>query len=215
MPNWSRLTLPFSSGILVLLAATTGLAQSTRSDDGTFSHVHDEQTLRPGDYIQLKIWREDDHSGRFQVDEHGTVVFPLLGPMNVTDMAPTELKNRLIDAYRVYFTHDVIEVVFLRRVTIRGAVRDPGLYPVDPTMTVADMLALAGGATPQGEANKVELVRDGVTITANLEEHDVLGEFAVQSGDQFFVPERSWISRNSNIVSAIITAAVSLLIAFR
>ena len=38
-------------------------------------------------------------------------------------------------------------VTFLRRVNVLGAVKEPGVYPVDETMTIANVLALAGGTT--------------------------------------------------------------------
>ena len=45
-------------------------------------------TLKPGDVVRLKIWREPDLSGDFVVDEHGGVVVPKLGRVPVVGLSP-------------------------------------------------------------------------------------------------------------------------------
>jgi polysaccharide export outer membrane protein len=152
-------------------------------------------------------------SGDFAVDETGGVVLPRLGPMKVTDDSPESLKARLVKAYSAFLNHSSIDVTLLRRLQVLGAVRNPGLYPVDATMTVADALALAGGTTPQGHPDRVELVRNGERLEARLSRNTQLTGTQIRSGDQIFVPERSWISRNTGVVTAGITASVSIIVA--
>src|SRR5690606_41293711 len=117
-------------------------------------------------------------------DEEGVVVFPLSGPRTVPNISPDSLNRDLIEAYAVYLRPPSIDVVLLRRVNGLGAVARPGLYPVDPTMTVADVLALAGGTTPIGNPNEIQLIRDGRTITTRLSQRARLAELSVRSGDQ-------------------------------
>jgi polysaccharide export outer membrane protein len=101
----------------------------------------------------------------------------------------------------------VIEVTPLRRISILGAVKNPGLYPIDPTLTLGDAIAVAGGATPTGDQNKIQLIRGGKKVDIELRQ-DLKGMLSpLRSGDQLFVPERSWASRNQAIVAASITAA--------
>lgn len=215
-------SMPRQSWILAaafLVIGTSAAAQSTSAVSSrdsvatTVAVAPEPQVLRPGDLVRLRIWREPELSGDYPVDEQGVVVFPLIGPRTVTDIAPDSLKRDLIEAYAVYLRNPSIDVVLLRRVNVLGAVARPGLYPVDPTMTVADVLALAGGTTPIGNPNEIQLIRDGRTITTRLSQRARLAELSVRSGDQFYVPERSWIARNSNIVAALITATVGLIIA--
>jgi polysaccharide export outer membrane protein len=117
--------------------------------------------LRPGDVVRLRIWREPDLSGDFAVNESGVVVLPKVGPLQVTSEDPRSLKTRLVKAYEVYLNQVSIDVVLLRRVQVLGAVRNPGLYQVDPTMVLSDLLALAGGSTSQGNLKGVQLLRNG------------------------------------------------------
>ncbi|HET9983736.1 MAG TPA: polysaccharide biosynthesis/export family protein [Longimicrobiales bacterium] len=198
--------------VALLLAAAPLRAQAARSAPPA---APAEALLRPGDVVALKIWREKDLTGEFDVDADGVVVFPKIGPMQVTALAPDTLRERLLEAYGRYLRNPSIEITFMRRVTILGAVHKPGLYPVSPTMTIADALALAGGATSEGKADRIEVVRDGERIKTKLSQRTRIADSPITSGDQIFVPERSWASRNTPIVATVISAATSLFIALR
>jgi protein involved in polysaccharide export with SLBB domain len=169
--------------------------------------------LRPGDLIRLKIWREPDLSGEFPVGPDGVVIFPKIGSYKVYGETPETLKDRVLTAYQKVLRNSSIEFTPLRRVTVFGAVRKPGLYPVDLTMTVADALALAGGTEPTAAGDKVELLRGGRRLEGSISQGLRIADSQIQSGDQLFVPEKGWFSRNTPMVSAIISGAVSVLIA--
>lgn len=194
------------AGSLLAAAAAAAEAQTPAATETTGS-------LQPGDVIRLRIWREPDLSGEFPVDEKGTAVFPRLGPISVVGLPLDSLKQRLVDSYTVYLRNPAIEVTLLRRITILGAVRNPGLYPVDPTMTLTDAFALAGGISPEAKANKVELVRGGQRTQLDISQATRIQDTAVRSGDQLFVPTRSWLSRNTWVITAGVGTTVSILLA--
>jgi protein involved in polysaccharide export with SLBB domain len=169
--------------------------------------------LNPGDVVRLRIWREDDMSGDYPVDEAGVAVFPKLGEYRVLDYTPATLRSRLLTDYAKYLRNPSIEVIVLRRIRITGAVNSPGLHLLDPTVTIADALASAGGATPIGDPNHIQILRDGRAIAVNIRQDLRITDSPIRSGDQIYVPERSWFSRNSNVVATSIAASVSLIIA--
>jgi protein involved in polysaccharide export with SLBB domain len=105
----------------------------------------------------------------------------------------------------------VVEVTVLRRVAIYGAVLNPGLYPVDPTMTVQDALALAGGAAPDGKRDRVELLRGDRRIDTDLAGGTTLDQLQLESGDQLYVPQRSWLSRNTGLIGSFIGATAAII----
>ena len=189
------------------LLAGPALAQSTPPPDGA-------GPLRPGDVVRLRIWREPDFSGEFTVDERGEAVLPRIGAVRVAGEDPDALRARIAAEYAKHLVSPSVEVVFLRRVQVLGAVRTPGLYPVDPTMSVADVLALAGGATVDGDARRVTLVRGGERIPVRLSAGVPDAATRLRSGDQLWVNERGWLSRNTGVVTAAVTGVVSLVIAF-
>jgi protein involved in polysaccharide export with SLBB domain len=172
--------------------------------------------LEPGDVIRLRIWREENMSGEFRVDADGGVVFPRLGAWPVGGKDAVVLKAELIEAYARYLRTPSIEVTFLRRINVGGAVQKPGVYHVDPTMTVRDVLLEAGGPTPLGRTDRVELIRDGNVIHARLRQDLPIVESPVRSGDQLYVPERSWLARNTNaavgIGGALLSFAATMII---
>jgi len=182
--------------------ATTTPAQTTRGDT-----VLAQSRLQPGDVIRLRIWREPDLSGEFPVDESGTAVFPKLGPTKVASITADSLRSMLISTYSQYLKDPAIEVTFLRRVTILGAVNHPGIYPVDPTMTIHDAFALAGGTLPNGNPKHFQLRRGGQNIDVDFSQDTPIGRTTIRSGDELYVPERSWFARNGiYVVGAAITA---------
>jgi polysaccharide biosynthesis/export protein len=164
-------------------------------------------SLQPGDLIRLKIWREPDLSGDFRVDEAGLATFPKIGSLPVSRLPSDSLKPLLVSSYARFLQHPSVEVLLFRRVNVLGAVKSPGLYDVDPTMSVADVIAMAGGATPDGQPKKVELLRPGQAKVVKLSLQSRVSDSPLRSGDQLRVPQRSWLARNGTVVAASITAA--------
>jgi polysaccharide biosynthesis/export protein len=177
-------------------------AQSSAAD----SVAHVNAVLAPGDLIRLKIWREPDLSGDFPVDEMGNAVFPKVGTLPVGSLTTDSLKALLLARYAVYLQDPAVDVTFLRRVNVLGEVRTPGLYHVDPTMTVADLLAMAGGVSSDGNPNKIELIRQGKPLPVKLTQQSSIAGSPLRSGDQLRVSRRSWLSRNTALIGAGITA---------
>jgi polysaccharide export outer membrane protein len=167
--------------------------------------------VRPGDVIRLRIWREPDMSGEFSVSPAGRVVLPRLGELALSSIPADSLQSVLTEKYRVYLNNPSIEVALLRRVTVTGAVRNPGVYPLESTMSISDAVALAGGPAPDGKRDKVEVRRGGKRIVADLRNDVILADTPVQSGDQIYVPSRAWLSRNTWIISASVTLAAVLI----
>jgi polysaccharide export outer membrane protein len=160
---------------------------------------------QPGDKVSLKIYRESDLSGEFVVPEDGIVVFPKIGAVAVNHMSTDSLHNLLITQYSKSLRDPAIEVTVLRRVNVIGAVRSPGFYYADPTVTVKGALALAGGVTPEGNRNKLELQRAGQRTSVSLSQQGTIADSPIQSGDQVFAPDRSWLSRNTALVVSGVT----------
>ena len=139
--------------------------------------------------------------------------FPRLGEYQVAGETSQSLANRLIDDYRRYLRNPSIEITVLKRVQVLGAVARPGVYNVDPTTTIADALALAGGVSSIGSQDKIRIMRDGAELTTGVSERTMIGDSPIQSGDQIFVPERSLFARNTAVYTTIISAVVTLTIA--
>jgi protein involved in polysaccharide export with SLBB domain len=202
----------FKWGMVVgMLTLVPAIARSQSKPSDTDSVALTAGSLRPGDFVVVRIWREPDLSDTVQIDHGGLAVFPKLGPIEVTGIRPDSLERLLVSRYSKYLQNPSIRVNVLRRITIWGAVARPGTYPVDQTMTITDALALAGGATPQGKADKVEVRRGSARRVLDLSgDSRQVRDLSLRSGDQLFVPERSWASRNAPLVVTVLAAATSL-----
>ena len=195
--------------IMVLMSVAGGSAQQTAPSIKAAS----SESLRPGDVLKLRIWREEELSGSFPVPEDGVVILPKIGARKVVGRVPAELKAEILAEYQKYLRNPSIEITFLRRVNVLGAVKEPGVYPVDETMTIANVLALAGGTSGQGKLDEVELHREGKKLVAKITQQTRIADLPLQSGDQLYVPERSWVARNSPLVAAFVSGLVSVAIA--
>lgn len=204
----SRFATPL---LLLVLAAPSLAAQRTGSISAPALVGH---PLLPGDAVSLKIWREPDLSGDFTVDESSVVVLPKVGPLNVRGMSSDSLKTYLVSTYSSFLRNPSIEVRLLHRVRVLGAVVKPGLYSVDETMHFTDVIALAGGVAPDGNANKIHLVRDGQTLDTPVAKGVLVSDSPLRSGDQVIVEQKSWAARNPGILIGLASTAVAIITTF-
>ena len=198
---------------MLLLAAPIWVASADRAPAQTIVQ-QSSASLRPGDSLRVRVWREPDLSGVFMVDEHGDLTFPRLGRRSVVNVPIDSIRARVQREYAEFVRDASVEITPLYRVRVNGAVRNPGLFTVDPTMSVGDAIGLAGGVSPEGRSGRVDLVRDGRRIATSISPSSRLVELALRSGDELYVPERAWLSRNTGLLFGGLSALASLFWAF-
>jgi polysaccharide export outer membrane protein len=186
---------------LFLLAACSSPAPPAQDPAPAVSGVH------PGDVVRIAVWREPDYSGEYAVDARGRLTLPQLGTMVVTNRSSEWLADSITAAYKKFLDNPSITVTVLMRVTVSGEVVKPGFVQADATMSVGDLISQAGGLTPLANRDKIQLLRNGRVIVAALGPGTLLQRSPVQSGDQVFVPQRSWMSRNGHYF---LTGAISV-----
>lgn len=198
---------------LLGLLLYVGLAQSSLGQGSPTP----APALRPGDVIELVAWRDSLLSGKYPVDEHGRVLLPILGERRV-DHAPWRVvHDSLMGAFSRELRPGEIRIIPKRRVLVLGFAGEPGLYFAEPTAELAAIVASAGGAAPEGDLQRIRVVRDGDELwrAVSIESPEMRG--LVHSGDQIFVGRRGWFDRNAPFfVSALVSLAgivVTLLVA--
>lgn len=169
-------------------------------------------TLAPGDMIRVQIWREPELSGEFLVDQDGSVTLPLLGRRTVSGVRLEETLDALLSAYREQLRNPSIILTPLRRVYVLGEVNQPGLRLVDPTISLAGAVALAGGANPNGDLSRIRVVRQGEVVLENVAADSGLAFVDIRSGDEIFVGRRGWFDRNSTFVVSALLSVTSLIV---
>ncbi|MDQ3225685.1 MAG: polysaccharide biosynthesis/export family protein [Chloroflexota bacterium] len=168
--------------------------------------------LAPGDVLRIAIWREPDLSGDFLVDETGVVTLPLLGKRNVLTTPLAALRDSLIAEYAVQLRNPSVTITPLRRIYVLGEVTKPGLYIVDPTISLAGAVALAGGASPNGDLGRVRVMRNGQVVLGHVAAGSSLSAANIRSEDQVFVDRRGWLDRNSTVAASALVSAATVII---
>jgi protein involved in polysaccharide export with SLBB domain len=196
---------------LMALAAVLSVAPEDANGQETAHATGPEARVQPGDQIGMKVFREPEFTDTFLVGLNGEVVLPRLGRVYVADRTAGELQENLRERLAVYLRNPTVEIVVLRRIGVHGEVRRPDLYMVDLTVTLRDVIAQAGGLTPQANPRRIYVVRDGERVPFAERDAAQVATAELRSGDQIVVGQQSWIQRNpvgaaSGVVSLVIAA---------
>ena len=202
LTRWLRITP------LVILTALSAAACSSDPPPGTLSPTPadsnpNNRLMRPGDVVKIQVFGHNELSGEFPIDENFNLLLPIVGEFSVDSMTVGVLRARIRREFGQLYTQSFVSVVPLFRVSVLGEVVHPGLFSVDPTMTIYEVIAMAGGSTRNARENKIRLLRGGqevaLPINAAALARATLREIGVRSGDQVYVP-RKWITYETWIV---------------
>lgn len=106
--------------------------------------------IAPMDTLAVRVFGMTDLTGDYQVDLRGNVSLPLIGDVTAMNLTPAELDDLLTRKYgEKYLENPDISVGVKasagRNVTVDGAVKQGGMFPVVGQMTLMQAVALAGG----------------------------------------------------------------------
>ncbi len=98
----------------------------------------------------------------YLVDQAGEIDFPVVGKVRVEGLSPDELRVLLRDKLSDYLKDPIINIRLLNfTVTVLGAVKQPGTYPVNgEQINILEALGLAGDLLVQGVRKNVLVIRD-------------------------------------------------------
>jgi protein involved in polysaccharide export with SLBB domain len=172
-------------------------------EGAVITQVGGAHTLAPGDLVRIMVWGRAEYSGQFQVDEEGQLHYPVLGTIQTEGITIAALRDTLRIGLERLFTNPFVTVTPLFRVAVLGHVRNPGLYTVDPTLSVLDVVALAGGPASAANMDKLTVYRGGAATVMSMEDAVLHGQtlqnMGVRSGDEIMVP-RQWFAREDWVI---------------
>ncbi|HEX7049315.1 MAG TPA: polysaccharide biosynthesis/export family protein [Longimicrobiales bacterium] len=148
--------------------------------------------LHPGDAVRIEIRDEPQISGEFPVGRDGALMLPLLGLVPVAGRPFDQVRQDLSMAYRRELIDPELRITPLVRIAVLGEVRRPGLFMVDPTQTMGELIALAGGFTPVADRDDITVLRGEGEVAAEFELGSETMYTMPQSGDRILVPRQSW-----------------------
>lgn len=147
--------------------------------------------LAPGDKLKVNVYNEPDLTGEFQVNDSGTIAFPLIGEVRASGVSVDEFRTQLIQSLQNGYVRNprvTVDIANYRPINIIGEVRNAGQYPYRPGISVQDAIAMAGGYTYRANNSVVYLTRSSGNEQITLNEKK--DETPVLPGDNIRVPER-------------------------
>jgi polysaccharide export outer membrane protein len=120
-------------------------------------------TIGPEDVLGILFWRDQDLTGDVTVRSDGMITLPLVRDIKAAGLTPAELGDRIQEAVREYVTDASVTVVVRqmnsRKVFITGQVAKPGAYSLVSSMTVMQLIAMAGGLNEFAKPAKISIMR--------------------------------------------------------
>lgn len=187
------------SWLVVLLLAICGCIEPDHSLIPPAQPVEVTSGLTAGDVFEVRVFGQDHLGGTFQVQEDGTIVVPLLGPVDIDGKTKAEVAQLLEKLFGDGYLRDPhVTVVMTERenleVSVLGQVQRPGTFPYAEKLTLVQAISEAGGLNELAHARKVKLTRQGPTgvgtydVSIKAITEGRAPDILLQPGDIIFVP---------------------------
>ena len=180
----------FCAAFLGLVAPMAALAQETSGD----------YKLHAGDSITVSVWKELELQRKVIIRPDGRFSFPLAGEVQAAGRSADEVRQDIESQLKKYIPEAVVAVmvedVSGNRIYVIGQVTKPGMYVMNPELTVLQALSLAGGGTPFAKLGNISVIRGKGTAQKTLpfrydqviEGKSLQQNITLESGDVVLVP---------------------------
>lgn len=134
-------------GVFGARADLSGGAQSARlvSTESNAGYL-----VGPTDVLEISVFKVPELSKSVQVADTGTINLPLVGEVRVSGKTANEIEQDLTRQLGARYLKSPQVTVMVKdhnsqRVTIEGAVRRPGVYPIKGSLSLIQLIASAEG----------------------------------------------------------------------
>jgi polysaccharide export outer membrane protein len=116
------------------------------------------------DLLEIQIFGIDTLNRSVRVNAKGVVSLPLVGPVEVGGKTAQEAEEHISTRLAEKYLQNPQVSLFIKeftsqRVTVEGAVKRPGIYPLAGQTTLLRALALAGGQDSLADMSEVMVFR--------------------------------------------------------
>ena len=120
--------------------------------------------IGPEDVVDVSVFKVPELSKSVQVADGGTINLPLVGEIVAAGKTAREIELELTKKLGDKYLKSPQVTVFVKeynsqRVTVEGAVKKPGVYPIRGKNSLLQMLANAGGLEETAENGNILVVR--------------------------------------------------------
>ena len=118
----------------------------------------------PEDVVEISVFKVPELSRSVQVADGGTINLPLVGEIQAAGKTARDIELDLTKKLGDKYLRSPQVTVFVKeynsqRVTVEGAVKKPGVYPIRGKTSLISMLANAGGLEELADNSNVIVVR--------------------------------------------------------
>ena len=133
-------------------------------DEAKFQTLETNYKIAPMDKLAIKVFKMQDLSADYDVDLAGNISLPLIGEVRAVNLTTAELDDQLTQKLSAkYLEHPDVSVAIKAStahvVTVDGAVKDGGSFPVGGPISLIQAVALAKGTTEDANARRVAVFR--------------------------------------------------------
>lgn len=157
-------------------------------------------SLGPGDVVKITVYDHPDLSIDAEIANDGSLNMPLIGNVDVNGLnfkqVESKIGNSLVKGG--YLQNASVNVLITqyksKLVSVIGSINQPGRYPLINNPTVLDLIAQAGGISPDG-GSEIKLINLGGIKIFNLndESFNQLNTTKVSAGDTIVIPKKKVI----------------------
>jgi polysaccharide export outer membrane protein len=120
--------------------------------------------IGPQDVLDISVFEVPELTRSVQVADNGTINLPLVGIVPTRDRTPQDLERDLTQRLGARYLQSPQVSVFVReynsqRVTVEGAVKSPGIYPLRGKTSLLQFIAQAGGPNTDTASDTVLVFR--------------------------------------------------------
>lgn len=178
------------------VGSPTGGSEAARAADKLTAVATPGSTaykIGPLDVLEVTVFKVPDLSKSAQVADTGTINLPLVGEVPAAGKTAQELERDLTKRLGSKYLQNPQVTVFVKeynsqRVTVEGAVKKPGVYPIRGRNSLLQFIATAEGLDPSSDSTVVVFRQTNGKRTAARFEIDAIRsgtaeDPVIQSGD--------------------------------
>ncbi len=188
--------------LLMMLLCLPAIAQSVEkpSAEAKGNAKTASYLVEAGDLLGIVIWKNEELSDDYIVRPDGKITIPLIGDIiaagKITDNISIQIELKLKEFIESPFVTVIVRDAISNMVYVLGEVRNPGVYRIQGSLSVLQVIALAGGFTEFANREKMVLIRlkKGVQKKFNLSFKQMImspeggGNILLMRGDTLVVP---------------------------
>jgi len=133
-------------------------------DAPNFATLETNYKIAPMDKLGIKVFKMDDLSGDYDVDLAGNISLPLIGEIKAANLTTAQLDDELTQKLGAkYLEHPDVSVAIKAStahvVTVDGAVKEGGSFPVGGPISLIQAVAMAKGTDEDANPRRVAVFR--------------------------------------------------------